>query len=287
MIPAIRSPETFASIQQAVSECECLGVGSLVWGFYPMPGVCDILRRLDAATVARKPVFAFATAGQDLGYTTDAMSEILAEKGALPVAATGCYAPENFVPLLPAKPHRDLWGSEEQDKAVHLACTLQSILSHWDPARCPPLFKYRKGSSKNRKQFPVLLGPIRCDRSKCVRCGLCANRCPYGAMSQDIESGFPVFDSAKCNGCARCVNLCPREALSHPRFNGETRTKYRYDPVNGVKKGPNNYVRRQLLPRALNMSFQLKMFLLLCILAALLLGFFSLRGVAKLVRRLM
>ncbi|KAJ4462335.1 hypothetical protein PAPYR_946 [Paratrimastix pyriformis] len=54
-----------------VSECECLGVGSL-------------------------PVFAFVTAGRMIGATIDALVEPLAVKGALPVASMGCYAPENF-----------------------------------------------------------------------------------------------------------------------------------------------------------------------------------------------
>ena len=43
----------------------------------------------------------------------------------------------------------------------------------------------------------------------CVRCGLCAQRCPAQATSAEDPS---VTDAGKCVSCMRCVSVCPRSA---------------------------------------------------------------------------
>lgn len=43
----------------------------------------------------------------------------------------------------------------------------------------------------------------------CVRCGLCAQRCPAHAISAEDPS---VTDAGKCVSCMRCVSVCPRSA---------------------------------------------------------------------------
>lgn len=45
----------------------------------------------------------------------------------------------------------------------------------------------------------------------CTACGLCAARCPVGAISQ---SDPKQTDSAKCISCMRCVAICPAGARS-------------------------------------------------------------------------
>ncbi len=45
---------------------------------------------------------------------------------------------------------------------------------------------------------------------RCDGCGLCAERCPSGAIR--MRGGRPGWSYA-CEGCERCMNLCPKKAI--------------------------------------------------------------------------
>lgn len=51
------------------------------------------------------------------------------------------------------------------------------------------------------------------DNNKCTLCGICANSCPYQAISQTDQL---VINPQKCFGCALCVSRCPKKALKLP-----------------------------------------------------------------------
>lgn len=48
------------------------------------------------------------------------------------------------------------------------------------------------------------------DKDKCLKCGLCVDKCPMHAISQD-EDGYVVLDDA-CVRCGQCVPVCPGKA---------------------------------------------------------------------------
>jgi ferredoxin len=49
----------------------------------------------------------------------------------------------------------------------------------------------------------------------CIRCGVCASSCPFGALS--VDAGSLRIDEARCMGCGVCVSVCERGALALAR----------------------------------------------------------------------
>ena len=51
----------------------------------------------------------------------------------------------------------------------------------------------------------------RVDPEKCDACGLCVERCQFGAMA--IHEGLAEADKTRCFGCGLCASGCPTEAI--------------------------------------------------------------------------
>ena len=50
------------------------------------------------------------------------------------------------------------------------------------------------------------------DPKVCIRCGLCANHCPDGAIDIDEAKGA-VINYDYCKGCLVCMEICPVKAI--------------------------------------------------------------------------
>ena len=50
------------------------------------------------------------------------------------------------------------------------------------------------------------------DESKCIDCGVCADRCQFGA--KEMVEGSLKFKPELCFGCGLCVSTCPTNAIS-------------------------------------------------------------------------
>lgn len=53
---------------------------------------------------------------------------------------------------------------------------------------------------------------VEVDQSLCTGCGLCVERCQFGAWTRRGES--VTLERGRCFGCGLCVSACPQETLS-------------------------------------------------------------------------
>lgn len=58
--------------------------------------------------------------------------------------------------------------------------------------------------------------PERCRNTK-TKCGICATKCPYGAITVE-EGKAAVVNTAKCHGCGTCAADCPANAITQMHF---------------------------------------------------------------------
>ena len=67
----------------------------------------------------------------------------------------------------------------------------------------------------------------------CVACGICAEKCDFGAITLD---GIARIDPEKCSGCAGCIAVCPHAAI-HNSWKGvhfpEKLAEYAYGATRG------------------------------------------------------
>ena len=49
------------------------------------------------------------------------------------------------------------------------------------------------------------------DESSCTQCGVCIDRCTFGARK--LEDGDLIYDETRCFGCGLCVSTCPTETI--------------------------------------------------------------------------
>jgi NAD-dependent dihydropyrimidine dehydrogenase PreA subunit len=55
--------------------------------------------------------------------------------------------------------------------------------------------------------------PITIYEEKCVRCGICMDECPVGAICYK-EGNIPHLIEEDCNDCGSCISVCITEAIA-------------------------------------------------------------------------
>jgi heterodisulfide reductase subunit A len=62
----------------------------------------------------------------------------------------------------------------------------------------------------------AVVDPDKCRNVK-TKCGICADRCPYGAIKA-VEGKSAKVTTAMCHGCGTCVAECPVDAITQMHF---------------------------------------------------------------------
>jgi heterodisulfide reductase subunit A len=73
-------------------------------------------------------------------------------------------------------------------------------------------------SKKTWKIEPIIavVDPSKC-RNVTTKCGICAERCPYGAIKAEEKKPAQVI-TAMCHGCGTCAAECPADAIQQMHF---------------------------------------------------------------------
>ena len=64
-----------------------------------------------------------------------------------------------------------------------------------------------------RKIIPGSRGRLDVQISSCIFCGICAKRCPTGALDVDKPNRKWHIDRLRCISCGACVEACPKKCL--------------------------------------------------------------------------
>ena len=76
---------------------------------------------------------------------------------------------------------------------------------------CCYLFRAQKARG-SEAAWPVSENVARVDSSLCIACGLCVDRCPFGAL--ELVGDEIVRDAELCRGCGLCAETCPTSAIA-------------------------------------------------------------------------
>ena len=87
---------------------------------------------------------------------------------------------------------------------------------------------------KEQIDLSFVAGKQSIDSSKCTFCGVCAARCPSGAIKMDAARGEIGIDLDECIFCSLCGDLCPSGAITQTReyeLAAKKREALRHSPV--------------------------------------------------------
>ena len=83
----------------------------------------------------------------------------------------------------------------------------------------PPVRKTAPGKDERAESVPACAAAPRddgkpvSDTSKCVFCGICARKCPVGAIEVDRAARTWKLDADKCIACGTCAESCPKKCI--------------------------------------------------------------------------
>ncbi len=171
-------------------------------------------------SIAGTPVAAYSTfggPGDNQHNTAWYVLELLAKKGGVPVGLATFGNMSTFAPTWSMGnekrilKYRDRPNEEIYKKVREFARQILLTVNGGTPPVIEKKFHagdFLKGSFQV-KLTKAMISRHTINREKCIKCGICVDKCPAGAI--DI-SNFAVNRKA-CIACMGCVNNCPAQAV--------------------------------------------------------------------------
>jgi len=135
------------------------------------------------------------------------LKNIMKNRGGIPIACAAYIGEHSYSsserPIAEARPdandlnHAELFGRRISEK-------LQSVTSvdHISDINIPGLYPYRRDTKLWSVDFIAI-------SNECIQCGICAERCPVGAIDSENSN---LIDKEKCITCCACIKNCPQNA---------------------------------------------------------------------------
>ena len=106
-------------------------------------------------------------------------------------------------------------------KLDQFKCVICNVCAESCPKKCISMDNVHR-TAEYKKSYVKIQGkadeakpagkPIGAGES-CVFCGICAKKCPEGAITVDRPNKSWTIDSEKCVGCGVCISSCPKKCI--------------------------------------------------------------------------
>lgn len=183
------------------------------WGL-PRP-VANFLREGQLPICEGRYVFLVAAYGTTTGGSAQMARRLLAARGIGVDASFSARTPDTWTPIFDLSDQGRVAAqveAAESEIAEVAARVAARERSDFVRARLPyPVaraYHATYGLQARTSAFSV-------DVSACVGCGLCARKCPVGAI--EMRDGLPAWTAERCAMCLGCLHRCPKFAIQRGR----------------------------------------------------------------------